>query len=71
MSERYFARMRREWIGEMLRIYGFINRSHIIRKFEVSTPQASCDLRDFMAKNPGAVAYDHAARCYRAVTNGD
>ena len=42
----------------MLRVYGFINREHIKRKFGLSTPQASKDLNDFQRKNPDAVTYD-------------
>lgn len=48
----------------MVRIYGFINRKHIMAKFEVSTPQASADLRLFQEQNPGAVIYNEASKRY-------
>lgn len=41
----WFARQRQAWIIEMLEIYGFINRHHIVKKFGVSVPQASLDLK--------------------------
>lgn len=63
---RWFEQHRQEWIAETLRVFGFINRAHIERKFGVSTPQASLDLRTFQKNNPGAVSYDQTARCYRA-----
>lgn len=27
---------RQEWIGETLRVFGFINRAHLMRKFGIS-----------------------------------
>ena len=41
----WFAEQRQSWIIEMLTIYGYINREHLERKFRISTPQASSDLR--------------------------
>lgn len=64
MSDRWFIKHRQEWIAEALRIYGFINREHIERKFGVSTPQASIDLRDFQTANPNAVTYNKSAKRY-------
>lgn len=58
MADRWYKNHRMEWIAEMLRVYGFINREHIKRKFGLSTPQASKDLNDFQRKNPDAVTYD-------------
>ena len=55
---------RQEWIAETLRVFGFINREHIERKFGVSTPQASMDLREYMRMNPGMIAYDKTAKRY-------
>lgn len=57
MADRWYKNHRTEWIAEMLRVYGFINREHIMRKFGLSMPQASKDLNDFQRKNPGAVTY--------------
>jgi hypothetical protein len=53
MSDTWFVRQRQEWIAETVRIFGFINREHIERKFGVSTPQASIDLAAFQTNHPG------------------
>lgn len=42
----------------MLYIYGFINREHITRKFDVSVPQASNDIRRYLLDHPGTVVYN-------------
>ncbi|MDI3335848.1 hypothetical protein QKW60_05485 [Defluviimonas aestuarii] len=60
----WFVEKRIEWIGEMIRVYGFINREHIERMFDVSTPQASLDLREFQRRFPDAVTYDRSAKRY-------
>ena len=44
----WFKVQRVNWIVEMIQIYDFINRYHVERKFGVSTPQASADLKDAM-----------------------
>jgi hypothetical protein len=62
----WFKNQRMEWIGESLRVFGFINREHIERKFGISTPQASHDLRDFQRLHPGAMTYDASAKRYCA-----
>lgn len=60
----WFSRHRQEWIAEAVQIFGYINRAHIERKFGISTPQASHDLRAFQAANPGLISYDARARYY-------
>lgn len=60
----WFRRTRIAWIGEMVEIYGFINREHIQTKFGVSTPQASIDLRDAMTERPGSIVYNTSAKRY-------
>lgn len=60
----WFAQQRQLWIAEMLGIYGFINREHIVKKFGVSVPSASSDLTLFRKNNPELV-YDLSARQYR------
>jgi len=62
----WYTDFRQEWIGEMLAIYGFINRAHICRKFGVSKPQAALDLREFQKANPGAMTYDNRQKTYVA-----
>jgi hypothetical protein len=55
---------RQSWIAEMLAIYGFINRGHLMRKFRISMPQASKDLHVFARAHPGRMAYDGTRKCY-------
>ena len=65
MSEqRWFKQHRLEWIAESLRVYGFVNRKHIMTKFGLSTPQASIDLRDFQKLYPKVAEYDLSAKAF-------
>jgi hypothetical protein len=57
---------RQDWIAETLRVFGYINRDHICRKFGISTPQASLDLRRYQTDHPGAMTYDKTAKRYVA-----
>lgn len=61
----WFARHRLEWIAETLRVFGFINRDHLVRKFGISVPQASSDFKAFDRWQPGAMKYDLCGKCYR------
>ena len=63
---RWYENHRMEWIAEMLRIYGFINRRHLISKFEISVPQAAKDFREFQKTRPGLMTYDKKAKAYVA-----
>jgi hypothetical protein len=60
----WFQNHRQEWILEIVRIFGFINREHIEKKFNVSTPQASTDLREVMARWPELIEYNRSAKRY-------
>lgn len=60
----WFAEERRRWIGETIRVFGYINREHIEIKFNVSTPQASMDLREFIRLNPDVLIYDKSSKRY-------
>ena len=60
----WFKEQRLEWIHESVRIFGFINRQHIEKKFDVSTPQASIDIRDAMKRWPNLMHYDTSAKRY-------
>lgn len=64
----WFLERRIEWIAESLRIFGFINRAHIERKFFVSTPQASADLKEFQRRFPEAIQYDRRGKRYVSAT---
>ncbi len=63
----YFQRHRMDWIRETLRIFGFINREHIERKFGLSTPQASIDLREYQRLWPADIYYDKSSKRYLAI----
>ena len=45
---------------------GTLNRADICRIGEVSTPQASLDIREIMARFPTLLTYDASAKTYRA-----
>ncbi len=62
---RWFEQRRMEWIAETLRIFGFINREHLVKKFGLSIPQASHDLNLFQRMHPRAMTYDKSAKTYR------
>lgn len=59
-------RQRQDWIAETLRVFGFINRTHLQRKFGISEPQASADLRVFARAHPAAMRYDVSEKRYVA-----
>jgi hypothetical protein len=63
----WFVDQRMTWIAEALDVFGFINRDHLQRKFGISPPQASKDLRAFMRANPTAMTYDSSEKRYVAV----
>jgi len=64
----WFVRQRLEWIAETIRVFGFINREHIERKFGISTPQASADLGLFQRANPGLIAYNTSSKRFERQT---
>lgn len=61
---RWFKDRRQEFIAATLRQFGQIRRVDIIREFDVSTPQASLDIAEFLAADPPHVRYDVSAKCY-------
>jgi hypothetical protein len=63
-STDWFVKKWQSWIAETLRIFGFINREHIERKFGISAAQASLDLRDFQELNSSAVIYNKSTKRY-------
>lgn len=66
----WFVEQRMEWIAETLRVFGFINREHLERKFGISQPQASLDLTRFQKAHPAAMSYNPSRKCYVAPTGG-
>ncbi|MGK9200442.1 hypothetical protein [Sinorhizobium meliloti] len=61
---KWFQEHRIAWIAEMVGIYGFINRGHVMKKFDVSQPQASRDLQDAIKRHPGLMRYNMSAKRY-------
>jgi hypothetical protein len=59
---------RQDWIAETLRVFGFINRAHLCRKFGISQPQAANDFRRFMRERPTQMTYDAKAKRYISAT---
>ena len=64
----WFASHRQEWIADMLQVYGFITRGHMVRKFGISNAQAAIDFRAFNEANPEAMTYDNRKKIYLAAT---
>ena len=67
MADNWAMRQRQGWIAETIRVFGFINRVHIERKFGVSTPQASVDLAAFQRNYPGRIIYNASEKRFEAV----
>ncbi len=61
---RWFERHRQEWIGDRIAAVGYINRSDVMEKFEVSIPTASRDLRVFQENHPGILHYNLTLKRY-------
>jgi len=60
----WFENQRLEWIKEILKVFGFINRHHLMTKFGISKPQASKDLNKFMRIYPESMRYDPKDKYY-------
>ena len=63
----WYQQHRMEWITETLRVFGFINREHLMRKFGLSMPQASIDIRNYLKMNPDSAIYSVTEKLYKAV----
>lgn len=63
----WFEDQRIRWIGEIVMIYGFINREHICRKFDVSVPQASKDLQRALERFGPIMTYSKSRKRYELV----
>jgi hypothetical protein len=62
---RWYEQQRMAWISEAVDIFGFVNREHIIKKFDVSMPQASHDLKVWQKLNPNKISYDVSKKRYQ------
>ena len=63
----WFENRRVAFIAEMLHVYGFINREHLMRKFGICKPQASKDLKAFERASSGSMRYNLSTKRYEAV----
>ena len=61
---RWFRFRRQEFIATTLRQFGQIRRADLIREFDISAPQASNDIAEFLSANPPNVKYDVSAKAY-------
>lgn len=52
------------WIDVCLNI-GTLNRSDLTRAFRISDPQAGNDIRDYQARFPKLITYDHRKRHHK------
>lgn len=53
------------FIDVMLMNYGLLNRAALMDYFGISVPQASADIKAYLAAAPGNMAYDQSAKAYR------
>lgn len=60
----WFIEQRQGFIADHLREFGTINRQDLMKKFDISKPQASQDLSRFSRENPGFMTYDGKAKTY-------
>lgn len=58
----WFVEQRLEWIRESVRVFGYVNRQHVMKKFGISMPQASKDLGLFQKRFPGEASYNLSAK---------
>jgi len=61
---RYFENLRMGWIIELIQIYGFINRKHVVKKFGVSEQIVSKDFSNVMKLHPQLMRYNEVDKCY-------
>lgn len=64
MSLTIAQQMRQVWIDSALSV-GPLRRASLMAAFEISSPQASNDLKTYREAHPKAIEYDLSAKCYR------
>lgn len=65
----WFANQRQDFITDMLHVYGFINRTHLMRKYNISNAQAAIDFKAYNLKHPNAMKYDKHQRAYTRINH--
>ena len=68
MTERWFLEHRLAWIKESVEIFGQINRENIMRKFLISSPQASNDIAEAVRRWPDLMTYNRSTKRYERNT---
>jgi hypothetical protein len=61
---KWFENQRHAFVWEMLHIYGYINREHLMLKFGISQPQASKDLQACLRGSAGSMVYNASTKRY-------
>lgn len=61
---KWFKMRRQEFIAATLKQFGQIRRADLIRQFDISVPQASLDIAEFLAHEPALARYDVSAKVY-------
>jgi len=61
---KWAEKQRHEFIDKFIKEKGYINRSDICDMFDLSTPQASIDLRKWLENNPNKLKYNLQTRRY-------
>jgi hypothetical protein len=69
VTETWSVEQRLAWIKESVEIFGQISREHIIRKFWVSSQQASIDIAKATERWPDLMTYNKSTKRYER--NGD
>ena len=54
-------KQRLEWLNNRISCF---NRKDLCEEFEISIPQASKDIKDFLNENPNAFVYDSKKKAY-------
>lgn len=60
----WFKEQRFAWIKESVEIFGYVNRTHISKKFGISHQAASEDIREVQARWPDLMDYDLSGKRY-------
>lgn len=69
---RWFKNRRQEFIAATFRQFGQLRRSDLMREFDISAPQASSDIAEFLEQqDPPYVRYDVSAKLYVWVGEGE
>lgn len=61
---RWAMKQRMDFVRERLRFVGTINRRDLVEKFDMSSPQASADLKTFRRLNRGWMRYDKSKKTF-------